>query len=164
MCASTRRISASNRPPVAAVDQRTESLHRKTSDVAVKKTSIGKAGFTLLEIMVALSIISIALVAVYRLYAQTLSMNQTMNFNSVAPMLAQNKMAELLTLPADELGDNSGDFGEAYSHYAWRAGVESVASEGLGDLAEDLKRIDLTISFNQDENTYRLRVYRFERD
>ena len=52
------------------------------------------SGFTLLEILVAISIISIALIAVYRLYTQTLSMHQFQIFNTQAPMLAQKKMAE----------------------------------------------------------------------
>ena len=124
----------------------------------------GIAGFTLLEIMVAISIISIALIAVYRLYTQTLSMNQQLMFNTQAPMLAQKKMAELYALSQDELTDNSGDFGDEFHSYRWAASIETVTSEILGDLAEDLKRIDLVISFNDDELSYRLRAYRWVRN
>jgi general secretion pathway protein I len=122
------------------------------------------SGFTLLEIMVAISIIAVALIAVYRLYAQTLSMNQYQIFNTQAPMLAQKKMAELFNLSSNELVDDGGDFGDDFEGYAWKTAVESVSSEMLGDMAEDLKRIDLTISFNSDERTYRLRAYRFVED
>lgn len=122
------------------------------------------SGFTLLEIMVAISIIAIALIAVYRLYAQTLSMNQYQIFNTQAPMLAQKKMAELFNLSSNELVDDGGGFGDDFEGYTWKTSVESVSSEMLGDMAEDLKRIDLTISFNSDERTYRLRAYRFVED
>jgi general secretion pathway protein I len=122
------------------------------------------SGFTLLEVMVAISIIAIALMAVYKLYAQTLSMNQSLMFNTQAPILAQKKMAELFVLPPAELSDNSGDFGDAFKNYTWKALVETVTSDLLGDLAEDLKRIDLIISFNNDEQSYRLKAYRFERN
>lgn len=122
------------------------------------------SGFTLLEIMVAISIIAIALIAVYRLYAQTLSMNQYQIFNTQAPMLAQKKMAELFNLSSNELVDDGGGFGDDFEGYTWKTAVESVSSEMLGDMAEDLKRIDLTISFNSDERTYRLRAYRFVED
>lgn len=122
------------------------------------------SGFTLLEIMVAISIIAIALIAVYRLYAQTLSMNQYQIFNTQAPMLAQKKMAELFNLSSNELVDDGGGFGDDFEGYTWKTAVESVSSEMLGDMAEDLKRIDLTISFNSGERTYRLRAYRFVED
>jgi general secretion pathway protein I len=131
-------------------------------DTTEKKKRI--SGFTLLEVMVAISIIAIALMAVYKLYAQTLSMNQSLMFNTQAPLLAQKKMAELFVLPPAELSDNSGDFGDEFKSYTWKVLVESVTSDLLGDLAEDLKRIDLTISFSNSEQSYRLRAYRFERN
>jgi len=122
------------------------------------------SGFTLLEIMVAISIISIALIAVYRLYTQTLSMNHQLIFNTQAPMLAQKKMAEFFTMPAEELADNSGDFGDEFHNYTWKSSVESVTSELLDNVAEDLRKIDLVVSFNNDELSYRLRAYRFVRN
>lgn len=110
----------------------------------------------------AISIMAIALIAVYKLYAQTLSMNQSLMFNTHAPILAQKKMAELFIISPDELTDNSGDFGEEFINYTWKAFVEPVTSDLLGEMAEDLKKIDLIISFNDDEQLYRLRTYRFE--
>ena len=61
------------------------------------------AGFTLLEIMVCLSIISIVLIAIYRMHSQTLLMNQSTQFYTTAPLLAQRRLTEV------EL-DNSYDF------------------------------------------------------
>jgi general secretion pathway protein I len=91
-------------------------------------------------------------------------MNQSLMFNTQAPILAQKKMAEFFVLPPAELSDNSGDFGDAFKNYSWKVLVETVTSDLLGDLAEDLKRIDLIISFNNDEQSYRLKAYRFERN
>ncbi|MEJ2096809.1 MAG: hypothetical protein P8Y38_06640, partial [Deltaproteobacteria bacterium] len=84
--------------------------------------------------------------------------------NTQAPMLAQKKMAELFNLSSNELVDDGGRFGDDFVGYTWKTSVESVSSEMLGGMAEDLKRIDLTISFNNDERTYRLRAYRFVED
>ena len=78
--------------------------------MAVKRRS----GFTLLEVMVALSIISVVLIAVFRLYAQTISMNHLLAFNTRAPFLAQQKMAQWTAMPADEMGDDSGGFGDDF--------------------------------------------------
>ncbi len=137
---------------------------REKTDLDTVERKKRISGFTLLEVMVAISIISIALLAVYKLYAQTLSMNQILMFNTRAPILAQKKMAEFFMLPPAELSDNSGDFGDAFKNYTWKALVETVTSDLLGDMAEDLKRIDLVISFNNDEQSYHLRAYRFVRN
>jgi general secretion pathway protein I len=122
----------------------------------------GKAGFTLLEILVAMSIITIALIAIFKLYTQTISMNQLLSFNTTAPFLAQKKMAEQTSMPGKELSDNSGDFGEDFPGYTWAVSVEEVLSEVLE--MEDLKKIDLRVSMNGDEQVYYLRRYRFLRD
>lgn len=136
---------------------------RKKIDVRIKRKK-RVSGFTLLEVMVAISIIAIALMAVYKLYAQTLSMNESLMFNTHAPLLAQKKMAELFIAAPNDLMDNSGDFGDEFKNYSWKALVETVTSDLLGDMAEDLRRIDLIISFNSDEQSYRLRAYRFVRN
>jgi general secretion pathway protein I len=118
-------------------------------------------GFTLLEIMVSISIIALVLVSVYRLHAQTISMHQSARFYTTAPMLAQNKMAEFEIKPLDELIDDSGSFGDEFPGYNWKVAINDVESETLGSTAEDLKTIDIIVSFNQDEFTYDLRTYRF---
>ncbi len=118
-------------------------------------------GFTLLEIMVSISIIAIVLVSVYRLHAQTITMNYAARFYTIAPMLANLKIAELQTKTIDDLTDNSGDFGEDYSGYRWNVTINDIESETLGSTAENLKRIDVIVTFNNDEFTYDLRTYNF---
>jgi len=122
----------------------------------------GKAGFTLLEILVAMSMITFALIAIFRLYTQTISMNHLLAFNTTAPFLAQKKMAELTSMPGEELADNAGDFEEGFPGYAWAVSVEEVVSGSLE--TEDLKKIDVRVSLNGDEQVYTLRRYRFLRD
>ena len=122
------------------------------------------AGFTLLEIMVSISIIAIVLVAVYRMHTQTISMNTSVKFYSTAPLLAHGKIAELGINPLNELTDDSGNFGKEFVGYRWNVSIEDVESEFLGVTGEDLKKIDVTISFNNEELTYNLRKYRFVRD
>ncbi len=111
--------------------------------------------------MVALSIIALVLVSVYRLQAQTISMNQSTRFYTTAPLLAQNKLAEHEIKPLDELADDAGNFGDEFPGYSWKVAINDVESETLGSTAEDLKKIDIIVSFNQDEFTYDLRTYRF---
>ena len=120
-----------------------------------------KKGFTLLEVMVALSIIAIVLVSVYRMHAQTVSMNNEVRFYSTAPMLAQIKMAEIESESLEDIGDDSGDYGDEFPDYRWNIVIDDVESTALGNIAKDLKKIDLIISFNNDEFTYNLRAYKY---
>ena len=122
------------------------------------------SGFTLLEVMVALAVMSIVLVSVYRMHSQSLTMNTAARFYILAPLLAQNKLAELESLSSEGFSDNSGNFGEQYPGYSWRSSVADVSSEVLGEVANDLKRIDLTVSYNEDQFSYNLRTYRFQRE
>jgi general secretion pathway protein I len=123
-----------------------------------------RSGFTLLEIMVAISLIAIVLVSIYKLHAQTIRMNMDAKFYATAPFLAQKKLAETeLASPAD-VTDDSGTFDGEFSDYTWRIAVEDMESEVLGSTAEDMKRIDIAIGFNEDEFTYGLRTYRFVRE
>jgi general secretion pathway protein I len=123
-----------------------------------------KRGFTLLEVMVALSIIAIVLVSVYRMHAQTVSMNNEVRFYSTAPMLAQIKMAEIESESLEDIGDDSGDYGDEFPDYRWNIVIDDVESTALGNIAKDLKKIDLLISFNNDEFTYNLRAYKYFKD
>ena len=122
------------------------------------------AGFTLLEIMVSISIISIVLVAVYRMHIQTIAMNSSVKFYTTAPLLAHGKIAELEINPSYKFTDDSGNFGEKFPGYGWNLSIDDIESTLLGTTGKELKKIDVTISFNNDELTYNLRKYRFVED
>ena len=117
-------------------------------------------GFTLLEVMVAMSIMAIVLVSVYRMHSQTLTMNIANRFYTQAPLLAQGKLAQLETGLSEIIAGDSGDFGEEFPGYSWNVTVEEVAAEALGEIANDLKRIDLMVSFNNNEYVFNVRTYR----
>jgi general secretion pathway protein I len=121
------------------------------------------SGFTLLEVMVAMAIMAIVLVSVYRMHSQTLTMNTTNRFYTQAPLLAQSKLAQLESGKSEIIAGDSGDFGEEFPGYSWNVTVEAVTSEALGEVASDLKRIDLMVSFNNNEYTYNVRTYRLIR-
>jgi len=127
------------------------------------KTYRSSNGFTLLEIMVAISIIATVLVTVYRMHAHTISMNFISRFQTTAPMLAKKVLTEIETKTVDDLVDNSGDFGKEFSDYKWQVSVKEVESDALGEIAKDLKQIEVTVSLNEDEDVYTIRSYRFFR-
>ncbi|UCD80616.1 MAG: prepilin-type N-terminal cleavage/methylation domain-containing protein [Desulfobacterales bacterium] len=122
------------------------------------------SGFTLLEVLIAMSIMAIVLVSVYRMHSQTLNMTAASRFYTQAPMLAQSKMSQLEANPSEVIVGDSGDFGEQFPGYSWRVSTEDVSSEVLGDTAGDLKRIDLTVALNENEYEYSVRAYLFVRE
>ena len=111
--------------------------------------------------MVAMAIMAIVLVSVYRMHSQTLTMNTAARFYTQAPLLAQSKLAQLETTSSGFAGGDSGDFGENFPGYSWRVSTEEVSSETLGEIAGGLNRIDIQVSFNSDEYVYDFRTYRF---
>ncbi|MFO7557677.1 MAG: prepilin-type N-terminal cleavage/methylation domain-containing protein [Desulfobacterales bacterium] len=120
-----------------------------------------RPGFTLLEVMVALSIISIVVTAVFGLQSQTVVLNTYAQFDTKAPFLAQFKIAEIIADIANHSEDQTGDFGDEFSGYAWRSSVKDIESETIGSFAEKMKRIDVGVTLNEGEFVYTLTTYRF---
>jgi len=117
-------------------------------------------GFTLLEVLIAMSIMAIVMVSVYRLHSQTLSMTTANRFYTQAPLLAQSKMAQLEATASQVVSGESGDFGDNFPGYGWSISTEDVSSEILGEAADALKRIDVTVTLNENEYEYTVRLYR----
>jgi general secretion pathway protein I len=118
------------------------------------------SGFTLLEVLIAMAIMAIVLISVYRLHSQTLSMAAATRFYTQAPLLAQSKMAQLEAISSNAVSGDSGDFGEKFPGFGWSVSTEDVSSAALGDAALDLKRIDVTVTLNENDYTYTIRLYR----
>jgi general secretion pathway protein I len=150
------------------IDKQTQfiAVHRKSSsDHRVNNSRIKQresSGFTLLEVMVAMAIIAIALTAVLGSQSQGVSLASEAKFNTTAPLLAQSKIAEIEMTEAVDLSGNSGDFGEDFPGYTWEFSVEDVVFEKPENVSDLLKRIDLKVSWGDEEQyQYRLRLYRF---
>lgn len=97
-----------------------------------------KTGFTLLEVMIAMSILAIALVAVFQMQSQSISMASESRFLTTASLLAQSKMADIEALSM--LGNQSikGDFAPDYPEYSWTIRVTDT------QIAK-LKRIEVNV-------------------
>ena len=122
--------------------------------------ALAAAGFTLMEVMVALSVVAIALLAIYRMHTQTLFMDARSRFDTVAAMLARQKLAEMETIDPAELIGDSGDFGGDHPGYAWRIETEAVSSDLLREDGPVLRKIRLTVSLNDNEALFQLTTYR----
>lgn len=118
-------------------------------------------GFTLLEVMIAVSIIAIALVVLFGSQSRSLTIATEAQFNILAPTLAAMKLAELEsgTLAME---NDDGDFGDEFPGYTWTIEAEDALfnrPEGLVDLARPLKKIDLVVSWSESNYSYQLIYY-----
>ncbi|MFO7713380.1 prepilin-type N-terminal cleavage/methylation domain-containing protein [Desulfosarcina sp.] len=134
-------------------------INRPRLDRLTRK-GIAEKGFTLMEVMVALSVVAIALTAIYRMHTQTLFMDARGRFDTVATMLARQKLAEIDTLDLKDLTSDAGDFDSDHPGYTWKIESEAVASDLIKADGPSLKRIILTIGFNEEESLFTLTTYR----
>lgn len=122
-------------------------------------------GFTLLEVMVALGIMAIVLMSVYRLQSQTVAMSIESRFTTQAPLLARSALTRFEESTERRFATSQGDFGREYPGYQWKITVEDAPSATLGvDISRDMKRIDVLVTLNNGEFSYGFRTYRFKRE
>ena len=122
-----------------------------------------QSAFTLLEVLVSLSIVVVVLVGVLRLHGQSIMMIRESSFLVTAPLLANAKLAEFESILPIMPETDGGDFGGRYPDWRWHTAVEDVLIEDLGRVSGDVKRIDLTVCSNRGERCFQLRAYRFVR-
>jgi general secretion pathway protein I len=96
-------------------------------------------GFTLMEVMIAMAILAIALVAIFQSQSQSISMATDSRFLTTAALLAQSKMAEVEAAPSLDINVKDGDFGQDYPDYSWHLQIDDT------QLAQ-FKKIEVTVS------------------
>lgn len=125
----------------------------------VKK--IGKRGFTLLEVMIAVSILAIGFVSLFGSQSRSLSYATEAIFNTQAPMLASLKLAEIESGIVDS-NESSGDFGDDFPGYTWEQTVEDAAFDSVAALAElenPVQKINLVVTRSETKLKYSLVYY-----
>jgi len=131
-------------------------------NTSILQYSKSNPGFTLLEVMIAIAIIAITLVAVFGSQSQSLSLANEAKFSTTAALLAQSKMAEIEAVNPEDLASDSGDFGENFPNYHWNLTVSDVSFIATDEVLGYLKRIDLSLFYGeQRQYQYSLRLYRF---
>lgn len=112
------------------------------------KAGISKAeAFTLIEVLVALAIVSIALVGLLQLHLVSVRMADTAQATTLAVLLAQEKIAEIVSTGSPAIGTRTGAVEREGSKFQWRATVTSAGSLqscGLGRDAPQQLCVDVT--------------------
>jgi general secretion pathway protein I len=106
-------------------------------------------GFTLIEVMVALTIVAFALTAVAASMSQMIDAANAMRDRTYASWIAQNKLAEMrLAGVMPEVSTTSGEVEYASTDWSWRA---VVSETGI----ENFRRIDISITHVDSEYVIR---------
>ncbi len=111
----------------------------------MKLASRSCRGFTLIEVMVALTIVALSLTAAAATMAQMVSTSQTMRDRTYASWIAQNRIAEIrLASELPKVGSTDGEVEFANTEWSWRATVSETGVERLlrVDVAVRLADID----------------------
>ena len=104
-------------------------------------------GFTLIEVMVALTIVALSLTAVTASISQMINAAESMRNRTYASWIAQNRITELRLADAvPDVGSSNGEVQYANTDWSWRAVVSATG-------VDDLFRIDVSVSFaGSDDN------------
>lgn len=98
-----------------------------------------QAGFSLLEVLIALCIIAIAFGAIYRAQAQGITMTQEARDVTYAGLLAQQRMAEL-TSGLPPYGLRRGDFSPQFPDFRWEERVT-----GHKEFEAEMRRVQVSV-------------------
>jgi general secretion pathway protein I len=112
------------------------------------------------EVVVALAVLAVVLVSVFRLQTGNLAVVERLAFESRAAMLARAKLAAIDAQGIDPDLERQGDFGDEAPGYAWRIDLTPRDDALLGETARRLFLIEIRIDLNQDDHVFHLRTQR----
>lgn len=104
----------------------------------------GSGGFTLVEVVVALAIVAIGMLAVFKTIGDTVSNIGYLRDRSFAAWIADNRITELrLTGQLPSVDETNGDIEYAGQRWHWTANVSQTPVDGL-------RRIDVGVRRESD--------------
>ncbi len=110
-------------------------------------TPTGSAGFTLLEIMIALAIISIALTALLSLGNRSIAVHERLQRMTQATLLAQHKISEIEVSAGSPLQQDkeTGVFDKPNEAYKWRVDYADTPLPSI-------KMVSVTVSWGEEDS------------
>jgi general secretion pathway protein I len=114
-------------------------------------------GFTLLEVMIAISILAIAMVVILGLRNRAIDLNGYARGLTTASLLAESKMSEWELKGFPDPGETTGDFGKDNPDFNWRVTVTPTPFD-------DLRELKVTVTWKRGvrDETLDLTTYLFQ--
>ena len=122
-------------------------------------------GFTFIEVIIALVVVSISLLGLLKLHLISIRMACAAEVTSQAVFLAQQKIAETLALGYPEKGIKSGRIGNNNQVMHWQTKVEDLYSSELNNAEiSGLRSIRVEVDFKQGIDTKSLQMSTYVAD
>jgi general secretion pathway protein I len=99
-----------------------------------RRSKVFSKGFTLLEVMIAISILAIAMVVILGLRNRAIDLNGYARDLTTASLLAQSKMGEWELKSFPDPGETAGDFGKENPDFKWRVIITPTPFDDLREL------------------------------
>ena len=117
------------------------------SGMGLQKIAGNRAGFSLFELLVAVSLIALSCILLFGVQADNVDRAGEARFYGQSAMLAQQKLTDLNLQDFASLADASGDFGPGYPgmHLSLRVRALSAEESGLAGSSGWLKLVELTL-------------------
>jgi len=127
------------------------------------KTASNK-GFTLLEVMISVSIIAVIFVSLFRMQSSTIDLATAGKFNSISTILAKQLLVKI-EQDVVNWSETQGDFGENFPGISWTCDIIDSSLEDLEFISEEnygsLKKIDIKITDRSEQRSYKITTWRF---
>ena len=122
-------------------------------------------GFTLVEVIIALIVVSISLLGLIRLHLISINMAGVAEVTSQAVLLAEEKIAETLALGYPEEGIKSGQVEKNSQILHWRTEVADLQSSKLKEAEiAGLRKIYVEVGFKRGTGSKSLRISTYVAD
>ena len=109
-----------------------------------RRSAENKNGFTLIEIVVALAILSLALPTLLRSFTEAAKGQALAENRTTALYLLKFRLAAIETEGYPDIGEEEGEFGED-SRFRWHSDVQDVESDEI----EGLRLVTVTITWQE---------------
>ncbi|MHC4157785.1 MAG: type II secretion system protein [Planctomycetota bacterium] len=151
--------------PTLKVGISMNSSNITTKSVPIGAMSVGAAAFTLVEIILALAIASISVLALLRLHLVSIGLAETAQITSHAVFLAEQKIAEKLAPGYPDVGTDTGTVENNGLSLNWQTEVTDLQLPRFDDTdVTGLRKISVDVSYKHGLGRKRLQMSTYVAD
>ncbi len=131
--------------------------------IEYNRTPFDKRGFTLIEVMISISLIGLLFLSLFKMQSSTTKLAAGIKFNTIAPILAK-QLINQIEQDVIDWSETSGNFGEEHSGMEWTCDISEISFGNMEITTEDtskkILKFDITIVGLSRTHSYRISTWR----